>query len=548
MVDALYCIKSDLKELNKMVGNDKLKQDFCDFIIYKLMELDNGEMNHIVLEGGPGTGKCLDPYTEVLMYDYSVKYAKDIEIGDKLMGDDNMLRNVVDLGSGEMDMYNISYMGGNFVCNKEHILTLFNINDSCLEDVPLIKFINNEKDKTDYLCVKNIYNGNRKVDSGYMVGYNEEYDLFHCDLNYDDKMLVLSGYLSQKFRQANITFKYNEYYILIEYYQVENNDKLEKFLNSCGIYFIHEYGKYKCIIPNKIVKLLKCIDTKLINIKEYICQKYDKCYNYGLSKWGYELKGNGKYNGFVIDGNHRFLLKDNIITHNTTVANILAKIFSKINKRSFSNKVKLITARRSDLIGEYLGQTTAKTQKVIDSALGGVLLIDEAYSLGNSEKRDSYAKECIDTINQNLTENGDKFICIIAGYKDSLKKCFFAYNPGLERRFPWKFSMDTCNAKQMSEIMKLKVINDKWKIDVDGNYLENKINDNMDYFNNHGGDIENWFVKTKISHAKRIFMSNKVADRKLLKEDDFDGGFEKFKMIKDEVMEKKEEIPYGIYN
>ena len=108
--------------------------------------------------------------------------------------------------------------------------------------------------------------------------------------------------------------------------------------------------------------------------------------------------------------------------------------------------------------------------------------------------------------------------------------------------------MDTCNAKQMSEIMKLKVINDKWKIDVDGNYLENKINDNMDYFNNHGGDIENWFVKTKISHAKRIFMSNKVADRKLLKEDDFDGGFEKFKMIKDEVMEKKEEIPYGIYN
>ena len=71
--------------------------------------------------------------------------------------------------------------------------------------------------------------------------------------------------------------------------------------------------------------------------------------------------------------------------------------------------------KRSDLIGQYLGQTSIKTQKVIDEVIGGVLFIDEAYSLGNSEKRDSYSKECLDTINRNLTENGNKFICIIAG-------------------------------------------------------------------------------------------------------------------------------------
>ena len=52
-------------------------------------------------------------------------------------------------------------------------------------------------------------------------------------------------------------------------------------------------------------------------------------------------------------------------------------------------------------LGQYLGQTAIKTQKAIDNAKGGVLLIDEAYSLGNSEGRDSYSKECIDTINQN---------------------------------------------------------------------------------------------------------------------------------------------------
>ena len=59
--------------------------------------------------------------------------------------------------------------------------------------------------------------------------------------------------------------------------------------------------------------------------------------------------------------------------------------------------------------------------------MGGVLFIDEVYQLGNAEGRDSYSKECIDTINQNLTERQGKFICIIAGYKDSVEKCFFSF-------------------------------------------------------------------------------------------------------------------------
>ena len=61
--------------------------------------------------------------------------------------------------------------------------------------------------------------------------------------------------------------------------------------------------------------------------------------------------------------------------------------------------------KRADLIGKYLGHTAQKTQKVIDSCRGGVMFIDEAYSLGNSEGRDIYSKECLDTLNQNLTEN-----------------------------------------------------------------------------------------------------------------------------------------------
>ena len=66
---------------------------------------------------------------------------------------------------------------------------------------------------------------------------------------------------------------------------------------------------------------------------------------------------------------------------------------------------------------------------MIDKSIGGILFIDEVYSLGNIEKRDSFSKECIDTLNENLTsKKKTDFICIIAGYKDDIKDCFFAYS------------------------------------------------------------------------------------------------------------------------
>ena len=105
----------------------------------------------------------------------------------------------------------------------------------------------------------------------------------------------------------------------------------------------------------------------------------------------------------------------------------------------------------------FIPNTAAKTQKVINSANGGVLFIDEVYSLGNSEKRDSFAKECIDTINQNLTENKGKFLCIVAGYKEDIDSCFFSYNQGLERRFPIKYQLDGYDAIELYDIFKYKL-------------------------------------------------------------------------------------------
>ena len=100
----------------------------------------------------------------------------------------------------------------------------------------------------------------------------------------------------------------------------------------------------------------------------------------------------------------------------TTIAQIIGKIYLELD---FLENDKFKVASRSDLIAKYLGQTAIKTQEVIDSVVGGVLFIDEVYSLGNEEKRDSFAKECIDTINLNMTRK-EPWLLIVGGYKEDI--------------------------------------------------------------------------------------------------------------------------------
>lgn len=219
----------------------------------------------------------------------------------------------------------------------------------------------------------------------------------------------------------------------------------------------------------------------------------------------------------------------------TDIANILAKIYARIGflKKEYVKKVK-----RSDLIGQYLGQTAIKTQKAIDDAKGGVLLIDEAYSLGNPEGRDSYSKECIDTLNQNLSENKCDIICIIVGYKKDLKESFFSYNAGLERRFPFRYTIDEYDFKDLNNIF-AKLVNEyKWEIKVDDKKLLNFFEENRDTFAFNGGDLETLLQCSKIAHSKRVFCLPK-AEKKKLTNDDIESGF-KIMCQNDEVKKRKD--------
>lgn len=183
----------------------------------------------------------------------------------------------------------------------------------------------------------------------------------------------------------------------------------------------------------------------------------------------------------------------------TTVAKIIGKIYLALG---FLDNDTFNIARRSDLIAEYLGQTAIKTQKVIDNSIGGVMFIDEVYSLGDREGRDSFAKECIDTINLNMTRD-EKWLLIVGGYKEDIQKSFLAYNRGLERRFTVKLNIESYNAEELYNIFNKFVKDANWEIK-DNNYVNKIIQKNYKYFKFYAGDMLKIFQSAKESYSLRI--------------------------------------------
>jgi hypothetical protein len=212
-------------------------------------------------------------------------------------------------------------------------------------------------------------------------------------------------------------------------------------------------------------------------------------------------------------------------TGKTEVAKILGNIFCNLGIL-ISNTFKKVT--RSDLVAGYLGQTAIKTREVIESAIGGVLFIDEAYALGNTEKRDSFSKECIDTLCEALSDHKHELMVIIAGYEKELNDCFFSYNEGLSSRFTWRYKIENYDSSELRKIFEKIVKDNGWTFKFDRDAVKDEwFKERQQYFKYFGRDIEVFFTKTKIAHARRVFYLP-VKDRRSLIMDDLDAGFELF--------------------
>ena len=221
-------------------------------------------------------------------------------------------------------------------------------------------------------------------------------------------------------------------------------------------------------------------------------------------------------------------------TGKTEIAKIIGKLYSKLG---ILKKNKFIKATRSDMIAGYLGQTAIKTKELIKDSLGGVLFIDEAYALGNSEGRDSFSKEAIDTLCEALSDYKDNLMVIIAGYEEELNKCFFNYNKGLDSRFTWRFKTDDYSTSELRQIFEKKIKDAGWTIEenvLSDDWFENK----MPYFKFYGRDMETLFCKTKIAHSRRVFCLS-AENKKKITLKDVEKGFENF--IKNDEVKRRSE-------
>ncbi len=153
------------------------------------------------------------------------------------------------------------------------------------------------------------------------------------------------------------------------------------------------------------------------------------------------------------------IFKGNPGTGKTTVARIIGKIFKELG---VLEKGHMIEVERADLVGEYIGHTALKTRKLIQKSLGGVLFIDEAYSLARGGERD-FGKESIDTMVKALEDYKDNLIIILAVYRDQMDE-FLATNPVIESSFQIHFDYDYYSLEELIEIADKFICDKEYKL------------------------------------------------------------------------------------
>jgi SpoVK/Ycf46/Vps4 family AAA+-type ATPase len=232
-------------------------------------------------------------------------------------------------------------------------------------------------------------------------------------------------------------------------------------------------------------------------------------------------------------------------TGKTEIAKIIGNMYSKIGilKKSI---FKVVT--RNDLVAGYLGQTAIKTKGVINECLGGVLFIDEAYALTNSNELDSFSKECIDTLCESLSFHKHDLMVIVAGYEEDMNKYFFQANKGLDSRFIWRFKIDKYTADELMQIFMKKIKEASWKISDDCTIDSKWFKSNMGKFKHYGRDMEQLFFYTKISHSKRVYGLD-VECKRTIQNEDVENGMKMFlnNQKKDEDNDAMRKIMQTLY-
>ncbi len=192
-------------------------------------------------------------------------------------------------------------------------------------------------------------------------------------------------------------------------------------------------------------------------------------------------------------------------TGKTTVARLIAQLYYAIGVLS---KGQIVEVDRSGLVAGYVGQTAIKTGEVIKSAIGGVLFIDEAYSLANAgDSGNDFGREAIETLLKAMEDNRNDLVVIVAGYEDLMEN-FISSNPGLESRFNRYFIFEDYNGEELMQIFTGQCEKNQYVISEDGKEYAKKLFSDMyeqrdENFGN-GRDVRNMFENAVSVQSDRV--------------------------------------------
>lgn len=191
-------------------------------------------------------------------------------------------------------------------------------------------------------------------------------------------------------------------------------------------------------------------------------------------------------------------------TAKTTVARIVGRMYKAIGLLS---KGHFIEASRTDLIAEYQGQTAIKVKRLINRAKGGVLFIDEAYSITENDHSDSYGRESLTELTKALEDYRNDLVVIVAGYTNLMEQ-FFKSNPGLKSRFNTFITFSDYSLDELVQIFKYTCNQNDFVVEEQAiekvrDLLQTKLNEKDDHFSN-GRLVRNLFDDITLNQAKRL--------------------------------------------
>ena len=355
------------------------------------------------------------------------------------------------------------------------------------------------------------------------------------------KMLDIKLNFTSNFEElcCNLIGSYNTFIILeifnkISYWvKVHKDDKTVLFLLrdlKDSIYYYCGYKEVKSAIKkNHTPNTIKTLEDNNLTLEELLSSLNELV---GLERVKKEISGlisyqkvrqmRKEYGLSSGDKTLHMAFTGNPGTGKTTVARIVGRMYKQLGLLS---KGHFIEASRTDLIAGYQGQTALKVSALIKQAKGGVLFIDEAYSITENDNCDSYGKECLTELTKALEDYRNDLVVIVAGYTEPMKH-FFEANPGLKSRFNTYIEFDDYKKEELVDILNSMceaddyIIDNSAMLEID-NYLSEIIAKKGKVFSN-GRFVRNVYERLVMNHAKRVVKLTSfdtITLKKIIKDD-----------------------------